>query len=79
MLEVLARRDHPVGIVTKSNLVMRDLDLLGADGGEGLAKVFVSVTTLDRDLARRMEPRAPTPERRLEAIERLPRRAFRSA
>ena len=71
MLEVLARTNHPVGIVTKSNLVTRDLDLLAPMAAKGLAKVYVSVTTLDRDLARRMEPRAPTPERRLEAIQQL--------
>jgi DNA repair photolyase len=71
VLEVLARARHPVGIVTKSNLVLRDLDILSAMARDGLVKVFVSVTTLDRDLARRMEPRAPTPERRLEAIEKL--------
>ena len=71
VLEVLARARHPVGIVTKSNLVLRDLDLLAPMAEQGLVKVFISVTTLDRDLARTMEPRAPTPERRLEAIERL--------
>ena len=71
VLEVLARCDHPVGIVTKSNLVTRDIDLLAPMAAKGLAKVYVSVTTLDRDLARRMEPRAPTPERRLEAILQL--------
>jgi len=71
VLEVLAKARHPVGIVTKSNLVLRDLDLLAPMAAEGLVKVFVSVTTVDRALARRMEPRAPTPERRLEAIETL--------
>jgi DNA repair photolyase len=71
VLEALARANHPVGIVTKSNLVTRDLDILAPMAAKGLAKVYVSVTTLDRDLARRMEPRAPTPERRLEAIARL--------
>ena len=71
ILEVLARYDHPVGIVTKSNLVLRDLDILAPMAAKGLAKVFVSVTTLDKDIARKMEPRAPTPARRLEAIERL--------
>jgi DNA repair photolyase len=71
VLETLARARHPVGIVTKSNLVLRDVDILSAMAADGLAKVFISVTTLDRDLARRMEPRAPTPERRLEAIEKL--------
>ena len=71
VLEVLARARHPVGIITKSNLILRDLDILAPMAAEGLVKVFVSVTTLDRDVARRMEPRAPTPGRRLEAIERL--------
>ncbi len=71
ILEVLARARHPVGIVTKSNLILRDLDLLAPMAAEGLVKVFVSVTTLDRGVARRMEPRAPTPGRRIEAIERL--------
>ena len=71
VLEVLAKARHPVGIITKSNLVLRDLDLLAPMAADGLVKVFVSVTTVDRALARRMEPRAPTPERRLEAIERL--------
>jgi len=71
VLEVLARSRHPVGIVTKSNLIVRDLDILTPMAEQGLVKVFVSVTTLDREIARKMEPRAPTPERRLEAIERL--------
>ncbi len=71
ILEVLAEHDHPVGIVTKSNLVLRDLDLLAPMAAKRLAHVFLSVTTLDRELARRMEPRAPTPERRLEALRAL--------
>jgi DNA repair photolyase len=71
ILEVLSRTRHPVGIITKSNLVVRDIDLLAPMAEQGLVKVFVSVTTLDREIARKMEPRAPTPERRLEAIERL--------
>jgi len=71
VLEVLQRTRHPVSIVTKSNLIMRDLDILSGMAREGLAKVFVSVTTLDRTLARKMEPRAPTPEKRLEAIAAL--------
>jgi DNA repair photolyase len=71
VLEVLARARHPVGIITKSNLILRDLDILAPMAAEGLVKVFVSVTTLDRSVARRMEPRAPTPARRIEAIERL--------
>jgi len=68
ILEVLWQTRHPVAIVTKSNLVLRDLDILGPMAAAGLARVMVSVTTLDRALARRMEPRAPTPARRVEAI-----------
>jgi DNA repair photolyase len=71
VLEVLARTRHPVGIVTKSALVTRDIDILAPMAAEGLAKVAISVTTLDRAVARAMEPRAPTPDRRLEAIRRL--------
>jgi DNA repair photolyase len=71
VLEVLRRTKHPVGIVTKSALVQRDIDLLAPMAAEGLAKVGVSVTTLDRTLARTMEPRAPTPSKRLETIKRL--------
>ena len=73
ILEVLAKTNHPVGIVTKSNLVLRDLDILSDMAAKGLTKVYISVTTLDNDLARKMEPRAPTPGRRLEAIEQLAR------
>ncbi len=71
VLETLKRARHPVSIVTKSNLVLRDLDILSDMARDGLAKVFLSVTTLDRSLARKMEPRAPTPERRIEAIAEL--------
>jgi len=71
ILELLAEFRHPVVIVTKSNMVLRDVDLLGPMARDGLAAVFVSVTTLDRKLARRMEPRAPTPERRLDALRGL--------
>ena len=71
LLDVLARHNHPVGIVTKSALVTRDIDLLGPMAEKGLAKVALSITTLDRKLARSMEPRASTPERRLEAIREL--------
>ena len=71
VLGVLARFRHPVGIVTKSNLVLRDLDLLAAMARDGLVKVAVSVTTLDPALARRMEPRAPHPAKRLAAIRAL--------
>jgi DNA repair photolyase len=71
LLEVLQRTRHPLSIVTKSNLVLRDLDILTDMARDGLVKVFLSVTTLDRELARKMEPRAPTPEKRLEAIAKL--------
>lgn len=71
VLEVLERTGHPVGIVTKSALVVRDIDILQRMAERGLAKVALSVTTLDRHLARRMEPRASTPSRRLDAIRQL--------
>ena len=71
LLETLQRVRHPLSIVTKSNLILRDLDILREMGRDGLVKVFLSVTTLDRELARKMEPRAPTPAKRLEAIEAL--------
>ncbi len=71
ILEVLSRANHPVGIVTKNALVTRDIDLLSSMAERGLAKVALSVTTLDRDLARSMEPRASTPARRLDAIRQL--------
>jgi DNA repair photolyase len=71
LIETLARARHPLTIVTKSNLVLRDLDLLAPMARDNLVKVFVSVTTLDRGLARQMEPRAPTPQKRLEAIKAL--------
>ncbi|MCX7316573.1 MAG: radical SAM protein, partial [Hyphomicrobiales bacterium] len=58
VLEVLAKANHPVGIVTKSALVLRDLDLLAPMAAKGLVKVALSVTTLDAKLARQMEPRA---------------------
>ena len=73
VLEVLARSDHPVGIVTKSALVLRDLDILAPMARKGLVKVALSITTLDPDLARKMEPRASAPARRLAAIEALAR------
>jgi DNA repair photolyase len=68
---VLAECNHPLTIVTKSALIERDLDLLGPMGRANLAKVFVTVTTLDRSLARRLEPRAPAPQRRLDTIRAL--------
>jgi DNA repair photolyase len=68
-LEVLVEFRNPVGIVTKNHLVTRDLDLLGQLAQLEAAAVFLSITTLDRELARLMEPRASQPEARLAAIE----------
>jgi DNA repair photolyase len=68
ILEVLLAHEHPVGIVTKSALVERDIDVLTELAGRNLVHVMVSVTTLDSKLARAMEPRAATPRRRLEVI-----------
>ncbi len=73
ILQVLAEHKHPVGIVTKSALVARDIDILGPMAAEGLCTVLLSVTTLDADLARTMEPRASTPQKRLAAIAALAR------
>ena len=71
ILEVLSRMNHPVGIVTKSALVTRDIDILSQMADRQLAKVAISITTLDPKLARRMEPRAASPAKRLETIRRL--------
>lgn len=71
ILEVLRDCGHPVGIVTKSALVMRDIDILADMAKKNLAKVCLSVTTLDPKLARAMEPRAATPSKRLEALRAL--------
>ncbi|EAQ36567.1 DNA repair photolyase [Nitrobacter sp. Nb-311A] len=71
ILEVLERASHPVGIVTKSALVTRDIDILARMAQRNLAKVAISVTSLDARLARSMEPRASTPTRRLEALRKL--------
>ncbi len=68
ILEVLSKHEHPVSIVTKSNLILRDLDLLVPMAQKNLAGVMISITTLDTKLARCMEPRAPTPERRIQCI-----------
>ena len=71
ILEVLERAGNPVGIVTKSALVLRDLDILARMAKRDLVKVAISVTTLDTKLARVMEPRASTPPRRLDALRQL--------
>jgi DNA repair photolyase len=73
VLEVLDRYNHPVGIVTKSSGVLRDLDILTSMAQRNLARVHISLTTLDARLARVMEPRAATPARRLHAIAELTR------
>ena len=71
VIEVLSRFNHPFSIITKSALILRDLDLIAPMAKRNLARVAISVTTLDRKLARSMEPRAATPEKRLDAIRRL--------
>ena len=71
ILRVLSDFNNPVGIVTKNALVARDIDILGDMAKRNLAEVFLSITTLDRALARDMEPRASTPQRRLDAIRAL--------
>jgi len=71
ILEVLDRASYPVGIVTKSALVVRDIDILERMAKRGLAKVALSITTLDKGIARAMEPRAATPAKRLDTVRRL--------
>ena len=71
ILQVLSEFNNPVGIVTKNHLITRDIDILADMARRNLAEVFLSVTTLDKDLARTMEPRASTPRRRLDAIREL--------
>lgn len=71
ILETLARHRHPFSIITKNALIVRDLDLLAPLASARLARVFISVTTLDANLARRLEPRASAPAARLRAIDAL--------
>jgi DNA repair photolyase len=71
ILEVLERTSHPVGIVTKSALITRDIDILARMAERQLARVCISITTLDAKIARAMEPRAPTPPKRLDAVRQL--------
>ena len=73
VLEVLAQARHPYSIITKSSLVERDIDLIGPMAAQGMAAVYVSITTLDAELARKLEPRAAAPHRRLKTIETLVR------
>jgi DNA repair photolyase len=71
VLEVLAEHEHPFTIVTKSALVERDIDIIAPMAARRMARVYVSITTLDSELARRMEPRATAPHRRLQALKTL--------
>ena len=71
ILEVLWEARHPVGIVTKGSLIERDLDVLAPMAAEGLAQVFISIGTLDGEIARTLEPRAAAPYRRVETVRRL--------
>jgi DNA repair photolyase len=74
VLEVLREFRHPVGIVTKGSLIERDLDLLEPMAREGLVQVFISIGTLDGEIARTLEPRAAAPYRRVETVRRLSER-----
>ena len=71
IIEVMAQFQHPFSIITKSALIARDIDLMAPMAAAGLVRVAVSVTTVDRTLARAMEPRAATPARRLWAVQQL--------
>ncbi|HJU23352.1 MAG TPA: PA0069 family radical SAM protein [Casimicrobiaceae bacterium] len=71
ILELLAEHEHPFTIVTKSALVERDIDLIAPMAAKRMARVYFSITTLDRELARKMEPRAAAPHRRLQALKTL--------
>jgi DNA repair photolyase len=73
ILEVLTECRHPFSVITKSAGIERDLDLIGEMGRAGMAAVYVSITTLDPELARRLEPRAAAPHRRLRTIEAFAR------
>ncbi|MFS8145482.1 radical SAM protein [Rhizobium sp. R635] len=79
ILEVLNKANHPVSIVTKSAMILRDLDILQEMAAKNLVRVGISVTTLDRKLARAMEPRAATPPRRLETIHALAEAGIQTA
>ncbi|MGO6683318.1 PA0069 family radical SAM protein [Rhizobium leguminosarum] len=79
ILEVLNKANHPVSIVTKSAMILRDIDILQEMAAKNLVRVGISVTTLDRKLARTMEPRAATPPRRLETIHALAEAGIQTA
>ncbi len=71
VIQVLSEANHPFSMVTKSSLVERDIDLIAPMAAKGLATIFLSITTLDRQIARRLEPRAAAPERRFETLRKL--------
>lgn len=71
IIQVLSEANHPFSLVTKSSLVERDIDLIAPMAAKQLASIYVSITTLDRQVARRLEPRAAAPERRFETLRKL--------
>jgi DNA repair photolyase len=71
VIQVLGEANHPFSLVTKSSLVERDIDLIAPMAAKGLASIYLSITTLDRNIARRLEPRAAAPERRFETLRKL--------
>jgi len=71
LLEVLLEHRHPVAIITKSSMIERDIDILAKLASDNLVQVMISICTLDKSLARTMEPRASAPQRRLQTIARL--------
>lgn len=71
LIEVMHETNHPFGLVTKSSGVERDIDLIAPMAAKGLAAVYVTITTLDADLARKLEPRAAAPHRRLRTLKTL--------
>lgn len=71
IIQVLSEANHPFSLVTKSSLVERDIDLIAPMAAKRLASIYVSITTLDRQVARRLEPRAAAPERRFETLRKL--------
>jgi DNA repair photolyase len=71
VIQVLSAANHPFSLVTKSSLVERDIDLIAPMAAKGLASIYLSITTLDRQVARRLEPRAAAPERRFETLRKL--------
>ncbi|MFQ6333618.1 PA0069 family radical SAM protein [Methylophilus sp. 3sh_L] len=71
LIQVLSEANHPFSLVTKSSLIERDIDLIAPMAAKGLASIYLSITTLDRQIARRLEPRAAAPERRFETLRRL--------